>query len=112
MSGACFLARRSALEELGGFDESYFMFAEEMDLCWRAHQAGWGVGVQPAAVVTHPKGSPGGPIPTRCWSPTTARPCALPRDHRGGAGPLSRWPPPVLGIRLLVATVAWPSTWA
>ncbi len=56
VSGACFLARRSALEELGGFDESYFMFAEDMDLCWRAHRASWGVGVQPAAVVTHTEG--------------------------------------------------------
>jgi N-acetylglucosaminyl-diphospho-decaprenol L-rhamnosyltransferase len=56
VSGACFCARRSALEELGGFDESYFMFAEDMDLCWRAHQAGWGVGVEPAAVVTHVEG--------------------------------------------------------
>jgi len=56
VSGACFLARRSSMEELGGFDESYFMFAEDMDLCWRAHRAGWGVGVQPAAVVTHAEG--------------------------------------------------------
>ena len=44
VSGSCFLARRSALEELGGFDEVYFMYAEDMDLCWRAHHAGWGVG--------------------------------------------------------------------
>ena len=44
VSGSCFLARRSALEELGGFDESYFMYKEDMDLCWRAHNAGWGVG--------------------------------------------------------------------
>lgn len=56
ISGACFLARRGALEELGGFDESYFMFAEDMDLCWRAHGAGWEVGVEPAAVVTHVEG--------------------------------------------------------
>jgi N-acetylglucosaminyl-diphospho-decaprenol L-rhamnosyltransferase len=56
VSGACFLARRSALEELGGFDEAYFMFAEDMDLCWRARQAGWGVGVQPTALVTHAEG--------------------------------------------------------
>ncbi|MGH9091369.1 MAG: glycosyltransferase [Acidimicrobiales bacterium] len=56
VSGACFLARREALEELGGFDEAYFMFAEDMDLCWRAHRAGWGVGVEPAAVVTHEEG--------------------------------------------------------
>jgi N-acetylglucosaminyl-diphospho-decaprenol L-rhamnosyltransferase len=56
VSGACFLARRSAMEDLGGFDESYFMFAEDMDLCWRAHRAGWGVGVEPSAVVTHAEG--------------------------------------------------------
>jgi N-acetylglucosaminyl-diphospho-decaprenol L-rhamnosyltransferase len=53
VSGACFCARRSALEELGGFDEAYFMFAEDIDLCWRAHRAGWGVGVEPRAQVTH-----------------------------------------------------------
>ncbi len=42
MSGACFLARRRALDELGGFDESYFMYAEDTDLCWRARRAGGG----------------------------------------------------------------------
>ncbi len=56
VSGACFLARRSALEEIGGFDERYFMFAEDMDLCWRAAQAGWKVGFEPSAAVTHHEG--------------------------------------------------------
>jgi N-acetylglucosaminyl-diphospho-decaprenol L-rhamnosyltransferase len=56
ISGSCFLARRGALEELGGFDESYFMYAEDMDLCWRAHQAGWGIGFAGAAGVTHVQG--------------------------------------------------------
>jgi N-acetylglucosaminyl-diphospho-decaprenol L-rhamnosyltransferase len=56
ISGSCFLARRSALEELGGFDEAYFMYAEDTDLCWRAHQAGWGVGFTGAASVTHVQG--------------------------------------------------------
>jgi len=56
VSGACFLARRSALEEIGGFDEGYFMFAEEMDLCWRASRAGWRVGFEPAALVMHHEG--------------------------------------------------------
>ncbi|HEY1827730.1 MAG TPA: glycosyltransferase family 2 protein [Acidimicrobiales bacterium] len=56
ISGSCFLARRQALEELGGFDEAYFMYAEDMDLCWRAHEAGWGVGFAGAASVTHIQG--------------------------------------------------------
>ena len=56
VSGSCFLARRSALEELGGFDEAYFMYNEDMDLCWRAHDAGWGVGFAGTAEVTHVQG--------------------------------------------------------
>jgi N-acetylglucosaminyl-diphospho-decaprenol L-rhamnosyltransferase len=56
ISGSCFLARRVALEELGGFDEAYFMYAEDTDLCWRAHEAGWGVGFTGAAAVTHVQG--------------------------------------------------------
>jgi N-acetylglucosaminyl-diphospho-decaprenol L-rhamnosyltransferase len=56
ISGSCFLARRSALEELGGFDEAYFMYLEDTDLCWRAHHAGWGVGFTGAAAVTHVQG--------------------------------------------------------
>ena len=53
VSGACFMARTGALEELGGFDESYFMYAEDVDLCWRARRAGWSVAYVPGAVVTH-----------------------------------------------------------
>jgi N-acetylglucosaminyl-diphospho-decaprenol L-rhamnosyltransferase len=53
VSGACFMVRRSAFEELGGFDEAYFMYAEDMDLCWRARRAGWEVVYAPSAVVTH-----------------------------------------------------------
>jgi len=56
VSGSCFLARRSALEELGGFDEAYFMYNEDMDLCWRAHHAGWGIGFAGRAEVTHVQG--------------------------------------------------------
>jgi len=56
VSGACFMARHRALEELGGFDESYFMYLEDVDLCWRAHRAGWTVSYVPAAVVTHLQG--------------------------------------------------------
>ncbi|HZQ26813.1 MAG TPA: glycosyltransferase family 2 protein [Acidimicrobiales bacterium] len=56
VSGSCFLVRRSAWEQLGGFDESYFMYAEDVDLCWRAHRAGWRVGFEPEARVVHVQG--------------------------------------------------------
>jgi N-acetylglucosaminyl-diphospho-decaprenol L-rhamnosyltransferase len=56
VSGSCFMARRQALEELGGFDEAYFMYLEDTDLCWRAHHAGWGVGFAGTAAVTHVQG--------------------------------------------------------
>jgi N-acetylglucosaminyl-diphospho-decaprenol L-rhamnosyltransferase len=56
VSGACFMARHRALKDLGGFDESYFMYLEDTDLCWRAHRAGWGVAYVPSAAVTHLQG--------------------------------------------------------
>jgi N-acetylglucosaminyl-diphospho-decaprenol L-rhamnosyltransferase len=56
VSGACLLARRTAFEELGGFDEAYFMYAEDVDLCWRAGRAGWSVLYVPSAEVTHRQG--------------------------------------------------------
>jgi N-acetylglucosaminyl-diphospho-decaprenol L-rhamnosyltransferase len=65
VSGACFLARRRALQELKGFDESYFMYAEDTDLCWRARRAGWGVMFVPGAVVTHLQGLSTGRQPYR-----------------------------------------------
>ena len=55
VSGSCFLSRRSALEELGGFDEAYFMYLVDTP-CWRADDAGWGVGFAGTAEVTHLQG--------------------------------------------------------
>ena len=56
VSGACFLVRRSAFEQVGGFDESYFMYAEDVDLCWRLGRRGWRVLYLPSAEVTHLQG--------------------------------------------------------
>ncbi len=56
VSGSFMAMRRAAFEELGGFDESYFMYGEDVDLCWRAHMAGWGVVDVPSACVTHTGG--------------------------------------------------------
>lgn len=57
VSGACVLARRQAFEEVAGFDEGYFMYAEDVDLCYRVQAAGWETWYQPAARVIHVGGA-------------------------------------------------------
>ncbi|MFD6165095.1 glycosyltransferase family 2 protein [Oerskovia sp. NPDC060287] len=56
LSGACLLLRREAFEEVGGFDEGYFMFFEDLDLGDRLGQAGWANVFVPSAEVTHVQG--------------------------------------------------------
>jgi N-acetylglucosaminyl-diphospho-decaprenol L-rhamnosyltransferase len=51
--GACILARRAVLEEIGLLDEGYYMYAEEVDWCYRARRAGWAIWQVPQARVTH-----------------------------------------------------------
>jgi len=53
VSGACLLVRRAATEEVGLFDERFFMFGEETDWCYRFHAAGWKVLFDPGAEVVH-----------------------------------------------------------
>jgi N-acetylglucosaminyl-diphospho-decaprenol L-rhamnosyltransferase len=106
VSGSCFLARRGALEELGGFDEAYFMYNEDMDLCWRAHDAGWGVGFAGTAEVTHVQGVSTARHPYRMM--VAHHRSALrftfrtTRGWRRAALPLAAL---VLGARLVIATV-------
>ncbi len=53
VSGACFAIGREAFGELGGFDERFFMYFEDADLCRRAAAAGMPIRYVPSAVVTH-----------------------------------------------------------
>lgn len=53
VSGACLLARRQALDQVGGFDEGFFLYEEDVDLCRRLRQAGWTILFTPAAEVVH-----------------------------------------------------------
>jgi N-acetylglucosaminyl-diphospho-decaprenol L-rhamnosyltransferase len=53
VKAACLLVRRTAIEEVGPADESFFLFSEEVDWCYRFRQAGWKVFFFPGAEVTH-----------------------------------------------------------
>ncbi|WP_447924822.1 glycosyltransferase family 2 protein [Georgenia muralis] len=57
LSGACLLLRREALAPLGGFDERYFMFFEDVDLGDRLGRAGWLNVYVPTARVVHDQGA-------------------------------------------------------
>src|SRR5206468_10792092 len=52
-SGAALLLTREALNDVGLLDESFFLYHEDLDLCWRMRMAGYRVGVAPAARVVH-----------------------------------------------------------
>jgi N-acetylglucosaminyl-diphospho-decaprenol L-rhamnosyltransferase len=106
VSGSCFLVRRALFESLGGFDERYFMFAEDMDLCWRAHAAGADVGHAPDATVTHVEGVSRRTAPTRmqvAHHRSALRFAA--QTTRGPARLLLPFAAGVLGVRLVAVLV-------
>jgi N-acetylglucosaminyl-diphospho-decaprenol L-rhamnosyltransferase len=51
--GACLLVRREVVEQVGGLDEGFFMYAEEVDWCYRMKQAGWEVWYLPEVQIVH-----------------------------------------------------------
>lgn len=53
VSGACMVVRRAAMEEIGGFDERFFLYWEDTDLCCRMKKAGWRVVYYPKPKIVH-----------------------------------------------------------
>lgn len=53
LSGACLMVRRSAFEQIGGFDDAFFMYFEDVDLGYRFSKAGYRNVFEPTAVVMH-----------------------------------------------------------
>jgi GT2 family glycosyltransferase len=72
MSGACMLARRTALDQVGGFDERFFLYWEDADLCRRLRARGHHVRYVPGATAIHRVGQ----------SSRTARTFAIRAFHR------------------------------
>jgi GT2 family glycosyltransferase len=53
LNGCAMLIHRSVFDRIGRFDPSYFMYAEEVDFCWRARNAGFKMAVVPTAKMWH-----------------------------------------------------------
>lgn len=84
--GACLLVRREVFEQVGGFDERFFMYSEEADWQRRIWKAGWKIVFVPSARVTHLGGASGAAhsdqVPTYFWESLDYY-C---RKHHGLAG--------------------------
>jgi N-acetylglucosaminyl-diphospho-decaprenol L-rhamnosyltransferase len=65
VNGAFMLMRRPALDEVGLFDEGYWMYMEDLDLCYRFKERGWVVWYEPSATVVHVKAGTSGEY--RSW---------------------------------------------
>jgi GT2 family glycosyltransferase len=82
VSGAVMFARADALAQVGGFDERFFMYGEDIDLCLRIADAGWRVRYCPGVEITHLGGRAGeNPVAQRAWSQALGE---LQRSHRPG----------------------------
>lgn len=64
VSGACLLTRRAVLEDVGGLDPRYFMYAEDVDLCAAIRRTGRHVRYSPEALIVHRRGRSRASAPT------------------------------------------------
>jgi GT2 family glycosyltransferase len=53
VTGCCLLVRRNCFRQLGGFDENFFLYYEDVDLCLRARERGWSVWYEPSLHAVH-----------------------------------------------------------
>ena len=97
VSGAAIWLRRDALDDVGGWDERYFMYLEDTDLCWRLRHAGWDVAYEPAGVVVHVQGAS-----------TSRRPYRMLLEHHRSAWRFARGAAHRRAGR--AAARSWPST--
>ena len=65
--GACLLLRREVLDQVGFLDVDYFIYSEEVDLCYRIQRAGWGLFWIPQAEVVHFGGQSTQQVPTEMF---------------------------------------------
>ncbi len=88
VSAAFLIVRRAAFEAVGGFDEAFFLYFEDIDLCLRLREAGWKVVYLPAAEAEHVGGSTTTALPWRSRYAYRKSQLYFYRKHNG---PLSRF---------------------
>ena len=107
--GACMLVRREVVEQVGGFDEAFFLYAEETDWQRRIRDGGWEIAFTPTAEVTHLGGASGASERVRVNGNFFDSLDRYERKHHGLAGLISLRGAMVIGCGLRAAL--WAITW-
>ncbi len=112
ISGAAMCIRRETWEGVGGFDEGFFMYAEDMDWCWRAHRAGWDIYYVPHAEVMHCIGRSSDQVPLRMVLQFHRSMARFYRKHYAAAWPFPlRWLP-FVGVWVRCGLVLLETAWS
>jgi GT2 family glycosyltransferase len=85
VAGACLLVRTETLEQVGFLDEDYFIYSEEVDLCYRIQRAGWRLYWVPQAEVVHFGGQSTQQVPTEMFLNLYHSNIKYFRKHYGGS---------------------------
>lgn len=107
--GACMLVRREAYERVGGFDEQFFMYAEETDWQKRMRDAGFGIVLVPGATVTHLGGASGKSEKVKIRAAFFDSLDTYTRKHHGLSGVISMRLAMLIGSGL--RALAWCGAW-
>ena len=89
ITGGALLARREAFLQVGGFDDGFFLYFEDTDLCKRLHQAGFRIGFDPSFSLIHDHGQ-GGSAQTARGKPSTVYRQSQVRYYQKHKGKLSQ----------------------
>jgi hypothetical protein len=85
LMGAALMLRRAAVDQVGRMDERFFLYYEEVDLCYRLKQAGWRVVFVPEAIITHLGGQSSKQVPVAKRVMALSSLLRYFRKHRGPA---------------------------
>ena len=107
LMGAALVVRRELIEEVGGFDERFFLFSEEVDLCFRARAAGWKTVYTPEATFVHLGGASTSPNWSRAYREQLRGHVLFLEKHHGveSAEKARRWL--VRALRMRARSVPW-----
>jgi len=106
LTGACLLLRRDAFEQVGGFDERFFLYGEDVDLCMRLTAAGQRLRYVAGATIRHSRGTSAAAKPLASEIAYRRSQLAFYRKHRSPwvAGLLSRYVKTRYRLRIALGT--------